>query len=115
MTHPDHYIKSDNYIGTKGVSENRGVRESKGVRESVVIMDSKGVAIPSVRGRGVSASHYMKRGVRHCVCVCVCQSVSQSVTNRALISPQGLAGLRVDRHETEHEAASFNGIEENID
>ena len=30
--------------------------ESKGVRESEGIMDSKGVAMPSVRGRGVSAS-----------------------------------------------------------
>ena len=34
----------------------RGVRGSKGVRESEGIMGSKGVAVPSVRGRGVSAS-----------------------------------------------------------
>ena len=34
----------------------RGIRGSKGVRESEGVMGSKGVAIPSVRGRGVSAS-----------------------------------------------------------
>ena len=34
----------------------RGIRESKGNRESEVIRGSKGVGIPSVRERGVSAS-----------------------------------------------------------
>ena len=45
----------------------RGVRGSKGVRESEGVMGSKGVALPSVRGRGVRASHNIKRGV--CLCV----------------------------------------------
>ena len=34
----------------------KGFRGSKGVRESEGVMGSKGVAVPSVRGRGVSAS-----------------------------------------------------------
>ena len=33
-----------------------GVRGGKGIRESEGIMGSKGVTVPSVRGRGVSAS-----------------------------------------------------------
>ena len=37
-------------MGSKGVMESKGVRESEG------IMGSKGVTVPSVRGRGVSAS-----------------------------------------------------------
>ena len=39
--------------------------ESKGVRESEGVMDSKGIAIPSIRGRGVSGSHIIK-GVSVC-------------------------------------------------
>ena len=47
----------------------RGFRSSKGIRESEGVIGSKGIAIPSIRGRGVSASnHNIKRGVRHCVC-----------------------------------------------
>ena len=52
----------------------RVVRGSKGVGESEGVMGSKGVAVPSVMGWGVSASQYMKRGARQCVSqsVCVC-------------------------------------------
>ena len=39
----------------------RGVRGSKGVRESEGLMGSKGVAVPSVRGRGVSASKLINK------------------------------------------------------
>ena len=42
-------------MGSKGVMESKGVRESKGV------MGSKGIAVPSVRGRGVSASCSIKK------------------------------------------------------
>ena len=40
-------------MGSKGVMESKGVRESEGV------MGSKGVAVPSVRGQGISASRYI--------------------------------------------------------
>ena len=40
---------------------NKGVRGSKGIRESEGVMGSKGVAVPSVRGRGVSASYILKQ------------------------------------------------------
>ena len=62
-THSDHYRKSNNGSG--------GIRESKGARESEGIIDSIGVTIPSIRGWSVSASHYLKRDVHHCVSVCV--------------------------------------------
>ena len=56
VTQSEHYRKSGKYIGTKGIMGSRGIRESKGDRESEVVRGSKGVGIPSVRGRGVSAS-----------------------------------------------------------
>ena len=54
--HSEHCRKSGNYIGTKGVMGSRGVRESKSARESEVVRSSKGVGMPSVRGRSASAS-----------------------------------------------------------
>ena len=49
-------MRRTNYIRTKGVMGSKGVRGSKSVRESEGVMGSKGVAVPNVRGRGVSAS-----------------------------------------------------------
>ena len=47
--------------GSKGVREIEGVMGNKGVRESEGLMGSRGVAVPSVRGQGVSAISFLKK------------------------------------------------------